>query len=235
MRWLMCLTLQLGEIYTCTAREHKKTLLSSSNTNKKSAWFTNHSKTFRHLASSLSLSLSLSALNLRGLLPVSRLLPPTHLGCGSLGAYKVLVKTRNVDDVTLLEVLCAILIQICIVASLGNQEVCSVHHHHIIYVICQYCTEWSIMNQKSNRWKKLKGGPAKFSEVSRAVASRLRRWQVMTGLQDEMEWSHIRVSRVNNKVVGQVHLQDTPEQNRVPVTPSDRQARESNPACVYSL
>ena len=55
-------------------------------------------KPFCHLASSLSLSLSLSALNLRGLLPVSRLLPPTHLGCGSLGAYKVLVKTWNVDD-----------------------------------------------------------------------------------------------------------------------------------------
>ena len=42
---------------------------------------------------------------------------------------------RCCDAVTLLEVFCAM--QICIVASLGLQEVCSVHHHHIIYVIYQ--------------------------------------------------------------------------------------------------
>ena len=60
------------------------------------------------------------------------------------------------------------------------------------------------MNQKSNQWKKLKGGPAKLkSQRSRG----------------EMEGCHIRVSRVNDKVVGQAHLQDTPEQNRVPVRP----------------
>lgn len=61
------------------------------------------------------------------------------------------------------------------------------------------------MNQKSNPVEEIKRWPSKIEKVS-AVAVRWRD-------------THIRVSRVNDKVVGPAHRQDTPEQNRVPVRP----------------
>ena len=103
---------------------------------------------------------------------------------------------------------------ICIVASLGLQEVCSMHHHHIILRLLSILQRM-IHESKVQPVEEIKRWPSKIKKVS-AVASDDRVYSQWHG---EMEGRHIRVSRVNDKVVGPAHLQDTPEQNRVPVRP----------------